>query len=122
MSLLFLARADVEIHPAETAGPIGTEEEAATVSRYRRKVFPRRGVDQRPQIDRRGPRPVYGRSRRAPQIAAPDPSRPVRGERDLEAVVSNTGGQVELRRVQFGNRGGRLKHSSNQRTHIDVDT
>ena len=36
---LILARADVEISRAETARPIGTEEEARTVSRQRREVF-----------------------------------------------------------------------------------
>ena len=36
---LLLARADVEITRAETARPIGTEEEARTVGRQRRVVF-----------------------------------------------------------------------------------
>ena len=36
---LLLARADVEVSRAETARPIGTEEEARAVSRQRREVF-----------------------------------------------------------------------------------
>jgi hypothetical protein len=39
---------------------------------------------------------------------------------DLEAVVSNTGGQVELRGVQFRNSRGWLNHSSDQRILVDA--
>src|SRR5262245_54719063 len=98
------------------------EEKALAVGRQRREVIAGRGVERRTKVHRRRPRFINRLPERSPKVLIPNASRPIRRDDNLEAIESNAGRQVVLRRAELTNQRGWLEQPSHDRADVDVQT